>query len=77
MYAEFRDFGPVPWWSWTGNLKKPEMLRQLDMIKNAGVDEFFIYAIIGLEYPRFLEDSWFDYVGFILKEAEKRNMHPT
>ncbi len=74
MNAEFRDFGPVPWWCWTGSLKKTEMLRQLNQMKNVGIDEFFIYAVYGLKYPRFLEESWFDYVEFILKEAEKRNM---
>ena len=74
MNNEFRDFGPVPWWCWNGNLEKPEMLRQLEQMKSQGIDEFFIYAIFGLEHPRFLEDSWFDYVGFILNEAEKHDM---
>ena len=74
MREGFRDFGPVPWWAWSGSLQKPEMVNQLKLMKNCGVDEFFIFAVYGLEKPAFLTEEWFEYVAFTLSEAEKLNM---
>ena len=71
----FRDFGPVPWWAWGGKLEFPEMLRQLEQMKAVGIDEFFIYAGMGLEYPLYLEDSWFEYVGWTIEQAKRLDMH--
>lgn len=55
-------------------MKKSQIRRQMSLMKTQGIDEFFIFAIYGLEYPRFLEDSWFDYVEFTIHEAKKRDM---
>ncbi|NMA42536.1 MAG: hypothetical protein GX946_04050 [Oligosphaeraceae bacterium] len=57
-----------------GRLEKKEMLRQLQLMKDQGIDEFFIYPSMGLEYPHFLQESWFDYVKFAIREAKKRHM---
>ena len=72
--VQFREFGPVPWWAWSGKMDKTEMLRQMEVFRSRGIDEFFIYAVWGLEYPRFLEDSWFEYVHWTVQEAKKMNM---
>ena len=73
-YSEYRDFGPCPWWIWNGRMIRSEMLRQLDIIKSSGIDEFFIYAGEGISLP-FLEDKWFEVVEWMVGEVKKRNMH--
>ena len=73
-YSAFREFGPCPWWVWNGTMEKGEMLNQLEALKAAGIDEFFIYGEQGLSL-NFLEDDWFEMVAWIVGEAKKRNMH--
>ena len=75
MVKDFRDYGPVPWWAWCGKMEFPVMLRQMEQMKSMGIDEFFIYPSMGLEYPNFLEDSWFEYVAWTIKQAKKLKMH--
>lgn len=72
--SEFREYGIIPWWCWTGRMKKSEMFRQMKSLKEQGVDEFFVLPFYGLEYPRFLEKSWFDYIAFTLECCKKLNM---
>ena len=73
-YNKFSDYGLIPWWCWTGKMKKSEMLRQMKAMKEQGIDEFFILPFYALEYPRFLEKSWFDYIDFTLQSCKKLNM---
>ena len=62
------ELRPVPWWSWTGRLEYGEMGRQLRMMSEQGIREFFLFPCYGLEHPVFLEESWWEYVGFALDE---------
>lgn len=68
------DFGPVPWWAWTGKMEKKEMLKQLEGMKSQRISEFFIFPIYGLEYPHFLQESWWEYIEFTLKTCRKLGM---
>ena len=72
-YTPYREFGPVAWWVWNGNMRKPFMLAQLDAMKSAGMDEFCLYCELGCSLD-FLEKSWFDAVEWLIPEAKKRNM---
>ena len=72
-YPAFREFGPCNWWVWNGDMNKPQMLRQMDLMKQAGVDEFYIYCEQGVELD-FLEEEFFERVGWTVQEAKKRNM---
>ena len=72
--SKFREYGIIPWWCWTGRMKKSEMFRQMKSLKEQGVDEFFVLPFYGLEYPRFLEKSWFDYIAFTIESCKKLNM---
>lgn len=78
FYSDFKnppsEFYPVPWWAWKGEMEFPEMLRQLDLMQQQGVKEFFIFAASRLAKPVFLSDEWFEYVTFTLEEAQKRDM---
>ncbi len=69
-----QDFGPVPWWMWTGKMRKPEMLKQMKDMKEKGIAEFFIFAVYGLEYPHFLQESWWDYIKFTLEHCRNLGM---
>lgn len=69
-----KEYYPVPWWAWTGNMRKDEMYRQLIDMKDKGIYEFFIFAIYGLEYPIFLKKSWWEMVEFTLKTCRKLGM---
>ena len=73
--SEFHDYGPVPWWCFGAVVEKKEVLRQFQLLQDAGIDEFFIYTGYGLYDPDFLSEEWFELVGFIIKEAKKRGMH--
>ena len=68
------ELRPVPWWGWKGSLEFPEMLRQLDLMKEQGILEFFIFGSTALRRPVFFSEEWFEYIDFTLKEAEKRSM---
>jgi len=76
--ADFKNpptaFYPVPWWAWNGELEFDEMRRQLDIMREQNIFEFFIFALRGLTKPDFLSEEWFEYVKFTLDEAEKRGM---
>ena len=72
--SPFREYGMIPWWCWTGHMKKPEMYRQMKAMKEQGIDEFFVLPYFALEYPRFLEKSWFDYMAFTLETCKKLDM---
>ena len=65
-YSPFREFGPCNWWVWNGDMNKPQMLHQMDMMKQAGVDEFYIYCEQGVELD-FLEDEYFERVGWTIE----------
>ncbi|MBE6358372.1 MAG: hypothetical protein E7057_03895 [Lentisphaerae bacterium] len=68
------EYYPIPWWSWTGNMQKPEMSRQLKLMYDQHIREFFIFPCYALEYPVFLQESWWEYVEFTLRECEKLGM---
>lgn len=68
------EFRPVPWWAWTGRLEYGEMKQQIRSMFEQGIREYFLFPCYGLEYPIFLEDSWWDYVAFALEESERLGM---
>jgi len=75
MFSNLHDeFGPVPWWCWTGKMTKKEILSQLRDMKEKGINEFFIMAMYGLEFPSFLKDTYWDYIGFVLEKSKEAGM---
>ena len=63
----------APFWFWNDQMEKPEMSRQMRLMKEAGVDEFVLHPRLGLRV-KYLTDEWFDLVGFTLAEAKKLGM---
>ena len=74
-YPAYRDFGVCAWWVWNGNMRKPFMLKQLDKMKAAGIDEFCLYCERGCSLD-FLEKSWFDMVAWVIPEVKKAPVKP-
>ena len=42
-------FYPVPWWAWTGDMRDGEMQRQLRLMREQHIYEYFLFPIYGLE----------------------------
>ena len=42
-------YRPRPFWSWNDDLKKEELLRQIDQMKEKGIGGFFMHARGGLK----------------------------
>ncbi len=64
----------IPWWTLNGRLTEENAKVQLDEFLEKGIREFFLYPNFGLESPDFLTEEWFAFVGFLLRECEKRRM---
>lgn len=60
------DYYPVPWWAWTGELKPELMRRQLRLMREQGIREFFIFPIYGM-VPEFMSDAYLDRIGWTLE----------
>ncbi len=63
----------IPFWFWNGNMTKKEIKRQINLIKDVGINELMIHARSGLE-QEYLSEEWFELVGFALDELKKNNM---
>jgi hypothetical protein len=64
------DYRPTPFWFLNHKLEKDEILRQLQMMQNAGVSGFFMHPRAGLKTP-YMSGEWLDIIEFIVNEAEK------
>ncbi len=65
--AEYRG---KPFWSWNGELKKEELIRQLHVIKEMGFGGFFMHSRAGL-ITEYLGEEWFDLINTVADEGEK------
>lgn len=67
------EYVPVPWWSWTGSLE-PEMLRrQLLMMREQGIREFFIFPLYGIEVE-YLSEEYLDRVATVCEWCRELGM---
>ncbi|MBS3103513.1 hypothetical protein J4222_00985 [Candidatus Woesearchaeota archaeon] len=63
----------IPYWFWNGNLAEGEITRQIELMQDIEISEVIIHARTGLE-QEYLSEEWFYFVGYALKELEKRGM---
>ena len=40
--ASPEDFRPVPWWIWTGDISKAKIDKQIRLMRDQNIHEFFI-----------------------------------
>ena len=74
LFAESpKDFRPVPWWCWTGDMTSEGMDRQLMLMREQGIFEFFIFGIYGLDVE-FNSEAYFDLVAHTLRRCRQWGM---
>jgi hypothetical protein len=64
---------PFPFWFWNGSIAPDEVVRQLGLMRDKGIDEVIIHARYGLVTP-FLSEAWFVAVDAAVREAARTNM---
>ncbi|MBR5427057.1 MAG: hypothetical protein IK118_01805 [Clostridia bacterium] len=62
-----------PFWSWTGELRGGELVRQAHIMKEMGLGGFFMHSRLGL-ITEYLGDEWFDRINEVADAAEKDGM---
>lgn len=62
-----------PFWSWNDKLEKEELLRQIDVMKENGIDGFFMHARSGL-VTEYLSDEWFELIEACIIRADELDM---
>lgn len=77
IITEFRSPGNAyrgkPFWSWNGELKEEELLRQIAVMQEMGLGGFFMHSRTGL-ITEYLGDEWFRLTNSCADEAERRGM---
>lgn len=68
------DVRSIPFWAWNDRLDKEELLRQIDLMKEAGFGGFFMHARDGLE-SRYLGGEWDACVKACAEKARKLGMY--
>lgn len=61
-------------WAWNSKLEKNELVRQVQLMKEAGVGGFFIHSRDGLE-TEYLGEEWMSCVKAVVEEAEKLGLY--
>ncbi len=68
--APGNEWRAKPFWSWNGELEGPELLRQLQVIKDMGWGGHFMHSRSGLA-TEYLGDEWFDLINQVTDESER------
>ena len=66
-------YRPIPFWSWNEKLETDETMRQIGLMKNAGMGGFIMHARGGLQ-TEYMGDDWFENVRSSIESAEKNDM---
>ncbi|OHB60790.1 MAG: hypothetical protein A2Y12_16100 [Planctomycetes bacterium GWF2_42_9] len=67
------EYRGKPFWAWNGKLELPELIRQIQIMKDMGFGGFFIHSRIGLE-TEYLGSEWFQLVNACVNEAARLNL---
>ena len=62
-----------PFWSWNGELREGELLRQVQVMHDMGLGGFFMHSRTGL-VTEYLGDEWFRLTNRCAEEAERLGM---
>ncbi len=62
-----------PFWSWNGELRGEELVRQAHIMKEMGLGGYFMHSRAGL-ITEYLGDEWFDLVNEVADAAEADGM---
>lgn len=64
---------PVPWWSWTGTLDPALLERQLYVMREQGIREFFIFPLYGLDVE-YMSEPYLDRIEMVCEWCERLGM---
>ncbi len=62
-----------PFWSWNGELRGEELIRQARVMRQMGLGGFFMHSRTGL-ITEYLGDEWFDLINEVADAAEREGM---
>lgn len=62
-----------PFWSWNGELRGEELVRQAHIMKEMGLGGYFMHSRAGL-ITEYLGDEWFDLINEVADTAEADGM---
>ena len=62
-----------PFWSWNDRLEKEELVRQIELMKESGIEGFFMHARGGLK-TEYMGDDWFDCIKACMDKADEFGM---
>ncbi len=62
-----------PFWSWNGELRGEELVRQAHIMKEMGLGGYFMHSRAGL-ITEYLGDDWFDMINEVADAAEADGM---
>lgn len=71
--ADLSEYKAIPFWSWNGELKEGELVRQIHEMHFAGMGGFIIHARAGL-ITEYLGEHWFSCVATCIREAKQLGM---
>ena len=66
-------FRGKPFWSWNGELRKEELIRQTKVMKQMGLGGFFMHSRTGL-ITEYLGEEWFRLINEVADAAEEEGM---
>ena len=77
LYGTFASPGAEwrgkPFWSWNGELREEELIRQVGVMKEMGLGGYFMHSRSGL-ITEYLGDEWFDLINAVADAGEKLGM---
>ena len=62
-----------PFWSWNGELREEELVRQVKVMKEMGLGGYFMHSRAGL-ITEYLGDEWFDLINAVADAGKEQGM---
>ena len=62
-----------PFWSWNGELRGEELVRQTEVMKEMGLGGYFMHSRAGL-ITEYLGEEWFDLINEVADASERQGM---
>ena len=67
------EYRGKPFWSWNGELRGEELVRQAHVMKEMGLGGYFMHSRAGL-ITEYLGEEWFDLINEVADAAEEDGM---
>lgn len=74
MKRRFKEFEPAPFYFLNDTVDRGELVRQLDIMKDAGVPAFYLHLRDGITNQAWGTDIFYSNVRFIAEESIKRGI---